>query len=116
MEFLAPLSEAVTTYWLTPWIEPHVPLDNPREMGDTSLSSLDYKAINKTGFIQLDKTIAELAEQQLPKLRIRSMIWHEQKAFIPLYDDGCVSFRDADHLSNCGKINVSDIIVKKLSD
>lgn len=116
LEFLAPLSEAVTTYWLTPWIEPHVPLDNPREMGDTSLSSLDYKAINKTGFIQLDKTIAELAEQQLPKLRIRSMIWHEQKAFIPLYDDGCVSFRDADHLSNCGKINVSDIIVKKLSD
>jgi len=105
LEFLIPISEAMPTYWFGPWIEPHLPLDNPRRMATTALDQLDFSALNRDMFAQLDRSIAQQASARAPLLHYRSQVREEGTSadFIPLHVAGCITFRDSNHLSPCGE-------------
>lgn len=105
LEFLRPISEAVPTYWFGPWIEPHLPLDNPRRMATTELDQLDFSPLNRDMFTTLDRFIAQRVSSRAPLLHYRSQVREEGTSadFIPLSVEGCITFRDSNHLSPCGE-------------
>lgn len=115
LNFIEPIAEHITSYWLGPWIEPHIPLDNPREMGKAALNSLDYSQANTQSFMVLDQTIKTTLEQKSSKIRYQSTIWHKGEKLIPLFQDGCITFRDPDHLSRCGEMLISDALLEKIN-
>ena len=109
--YLERVAAVVPVVWVGPGIEPHVDVTNFRE-----LRGADERALPEIArrYRMLDAALAERVGG-LGKVRYLSRIGlFEAKEPLRLYDDGCLMYRDTDHLSPCAERRLGPLLLRVL--
>lgn len=110
-DYLARLPEGLDIVWLGPFAEARVDLENPHNY---SPERLRFNPVSLDLFARLDAMLQAKAKDH-PRFRYVSLL--DRLAFDTqtLVQDGCMTFSDVDHLSNCGERLFGPAIVRALA-
>jgi len=109
--YLERVAAVVPVVWVGPGIEPHVDVTNFRELRGAEERALPEIARR---YRMLDAALAERVGG-LGKVRYLSRIGlFEAKEPLRLYDDGCLMYRDTDHLSPCAERRLGPLLLRVL--
>ena len=110
--YLERFAQVVPVVWLGPAIEPHIDLTNFRELQEAPLRAIP--AIEQR-YRALDDALAARVDRDGDKVRYLSRIrLLEAKQPHLIYDDGCLMFRDYDHMSPCAERRLGPQLLKAL--
>ena len=110
--YLERFAQVVPVVWLGPAIEPHIDLTNFRELQEAPLRAIP--AIEQR-YRALDDALAARLQRNVGKVRYLSRIrLFEAKQPLLIYDDGCLMYRDYDHISPCAERRLGPQLLKAL--
>ena len=99
--YLNRFSAELPVSWVAPGIEPHIDVTNFRELRDAPERATPEM---EARYRRLDRELAARVAAGAPRVRFVSRIaLLEPTQPLPIYEDGCVMFRDTDHLSPCAE-------------
>jgi hypothetical protein len=109
--YLERVAAVVPVVWVGPGIEPHVDVTNFHELRGAEERALPEIARR---YRMLDAALAE-GVGRTGKVRYLSRIGlFEAKEPLRLYDDGCLIYRDTDHLSPCAEQRLGPLLLRAL--
>jgi len=115
LEFLNSLSGEFPIIWLASWIEPRYPLHNPRKAAKYGLDKIAFHPEVINGFKKIDAyAIDYIKKNNLNVHYITLFDYKNNKNWIEIFEQDCVTFNDKDHLSDCGLKIASPFFEKKL--
>jgi len=115
LEYFDQSLNKVPVIWLSSWIEPRYPMNNPRRMVQYNISNLEYIPNVVTMFNNIDKEVNKLITSSLSNVMYVELFDSNSKEnFIPIIKNDCVVFNDKDHLSSCGENLAGSIFNRKI--
>lgn len=108
-DYVARFAAVVPVVWVGPGIEPHVDVTNFRELREAPERAVP--AI-ESRYRALDAALADRAGRIGNARYLSRMQLLEPLQPLRIYDDGCLMFRDSDHLSPCAERRLGPVLRK----